>query len=232
MRHRANFGQLRRMGAGRAPAAVATLVAPAPDPATGLDPVEAERQRILRWLHDGPLQALEYIAADGWRPRGGADPDELARVAADAADALRRFIREGGEPEITVALVDAVRQVVDEARRHGPQRIELVRGPADGALYGPPLQALAGSLREALTNARKHSGAERVFVYCEEEDGRAVVTVRDDGVGGASGDLAGGFGIRSSIMERMAAAGGWARVERAATGGVVVMLGIDRARPR
>jgi signal transduction histidine kinase len=38
-------------------------------------------------------------------------------------------------------------------------------------------------VQEALTNVRKHAGAERSWVTCVETDGRVVLEVRDDGSG-------------------------------------------------
>lgn len=225
--HRRRVAQYRR-GRGRFAGTHAggTALAPGGPPA-GDAAVLEERARFLRWLHDSPLQALDYVAARGWRDPGDADPADLARVAALAAEELRRFIREQGEPAGSGAFFKDVGDVVDEARRLGSHRIELVRGPIDGSSGGARPQALIGALREALTNARKHAGATRVVVYCEEEGGRAVITVRDDGVGASADRLHSGFGVRHSILDRMRAAGGWAHVEQSADGGVVVRLGAD-----
>jgi signal transduction histidine kinase len=197
-------------------------------PASVPTAVLAERERTLCWLHDGPLQALEYIAAAGWRGSGDADVAELAHVAAAAAEDLRRFIGEQGESAVHESFFTSVREVVEEARREGVYRTELVRGPTDGSLDAVSLLALIGALRETLTNVRKHSGATRVLVYCEEEDGRAVITVRDDGVGASPRELHGGFGVDRSIIGRMQSVGGWARLEPAPEGGLLVRLGADR----
>ncbi len=58
---------------------------------------------------------------------------------------------------------------------------------------------------EALTNAIKHSGAERVDVEIASSNGTLTVEVRDDGVGGAT--MKGGSGIRG-LADRVDAAGG------------------------
>ena len=49
-------------------------------------------------------------------------------------------------------------------------------------------------IAETLTNAAKHAGAQHVLVTMDLADGRAVLEIRDDGVGGAS--PAGGSGLR------------------------------------
>ena len=62
---------------------------------------------------------------------------------------------------------------------------------------------------EALTNAVKHAAATHVRVVVRREQDSAVVTVTDDGVGGARVD---GRGLRG-LADRVAANGGRLRVE-------------------
>lgn len=71
--------------------------------------------------------------------------------------------------------------------------------------------ALAWSLREAVTNAIRHSGATRVCVTLERADGEMVLTVRNNGRGlagtvGAT-DAFGGNGL-AGLRERLDAVGG------------------------
>ena len=63
---------------------------------------------------------------------------------------------------------------------------------------------------EALTNASKHARASCVNVSVTRANGRAVVEVADDGVGGA--DLRGGSGLRG-LRDRVEALGGELDVE-------------------
>jgi signal transduction histidine kinase len=56
---------------------------------------------------------------------------------------------------------------------------------------------------EALTNVVKHAAASKAFVSVAVRDGRLVVEVRDDGVGGASAGL-GGSGL-IGLNDRIAA---------------------------
>jgi signal transduction histidine kinase len=58
---------------------------------------------------------------------------------------------------------------------------------------------------EALTNVAKHAWAEKVTVDVASTDGTLVVTVADDGVGGA--DLDRGSGLRG-LVDRVDAVGG------------------------
>jgi signal transduction histidine kinase len=63
---------------------------------------------------------------------------------------------------------------------------------------------------EGLTNAVKHSGASTVSVSAARHDGRLVVSVSDDGAGGA--DSAGGSGLRG-LRDRVEAHGGTLRID-------------------
>jgi signal transduction histidine kinase len=62
---------------------------------------------------------------------------------------------------------------------------------------------------EALANAAKHSEASRIDVALEEREGRLVLSVRDDGVGGA--DAGRGSGL-VGLTDRVEALGGSIRV--------------------
>jgi len=68
---------------------------------------------------------------------------------------------------------------------------------------------------EALTNVAKHAQASRARVKITMGDGRLVVLVEDDGIGGV--ELAAGSGLRG-LADRIEAMGGTLRVEPARTG--------------
>jgi signal transduction histidine kinase len=72
---------------------------------------------------------------------------------------------------------------------------------------------------EALTNIAKHAEASAVRVRVKRTDGRAVVEVADDGIGGADG--AQGTGLRG-LADRVDALGGRLRVESPPGRGTVV----------
>ncbi|NUT43271.1 MAG: sensor histidine kinase, partial [Thermoactinospora sp.] len=69
------------------------------------------------------------------------------------------------------------------------------------------------------TNALKHAGADSIDVEVAVEAGRATVTVRDDGRGGA--DLRAGTGLRG-LAERVRSAGGHLVVSDARPSGTVL----------
>jgi signal transduction histidine kinase len=79
---------------------------------------------------------------------------------------------------------------------------------------------------EALANAAKHSDASRIDVSLERRDGNLVLSVRDDGVGGA--DAARGSGI-VGLDDRVEALGGSLRVDSSPGKGtqIVAQLPLD-----
>ncbi|MGH3423725.1 MAG: sensor histidine kinase, partial [Nocardioidaceae bacterium] len=101
--------------------------------------------------------------------------------------------------------------------------IEVV-GVGDAPMDGD-VAAMARAAREAMTNAAKHSGAERVDVYAEVGDGRAEVFVRDRGAGfdpdGVAEDR---MGIRGSIVGRVERHGGTAVIRSEPGSGTEVRL--------
>ncbi len=85
-------------------------------------------------------------------------------------------------------------------------------GPLDGAI-----EAIVQAAREAMTNAAKFAGSERVDLYAEVEPDRVEVFVRDRGVGFDPGAIpADRRGMRDSIVGRMERHGGRAAVRSSA----------------
>src|SRR5690606_15103924 len=90
-------------------------------------------------------------------------------------------------------------------------------------------QPLVQAVREAVTNAGKHSGADRVDVFAEVEADRIEVFVRDRGVGFDESTVRPDrMGVRESIHARMARSGGSARIRTAPGEGTEVRLEMNR----
>jgi signal transduction histidine kinase len=91
----------------------------------------------------------------------------------------------------------------------------------------PPVETPAYFLvAEALTNVARYAQASEADVAVTRENGRAVIEVRDDGVGGA--DPRSGSGLRG-IADRVAALDGRLHVESPVGGGTVVRAEIPVA---
>lgn len=198
--------------------------------AAGADDLAAveEREWVRGHLHDTALQILEFIAGDGFGT--GLSADKIAQLAGGAARDLRRWadsLRMPVEPE----LLPELKLITEEARSLEPH-VELVVGEIGAKPTGEQVEALAGAVREAVTNARKHARASQVIVRVEcDGDGRTAVTVTDDGIGidldrARNGD---GLGVKGSIVGRMKRVGGHASLEDAPGGGTLVTL-VTKAR--
>lgn len=186
--------------------------------------VMEERERVRREIHDSIIQDLGTVDAQ-------LDAAELAYEAGipkrvkmhigraregnqRATIEARRLVNELGSkerdgftlPEALVVLVkrfseesgiDAVFDVSGEVRRLAPQVEHSLKRVA----------------QEALSNARKHSGASRVDVSLTFGDNRVALEINDDGIGPTSGKgngklhEDGGFGMRS-MRERTEGIGG------------------------
>jgi len=170
--------------------------------------VADERRRIARELHDGLAQELAFIAnsardlaADGvdW-----VKLRQLGSAAQRGLDESRRAVaalsREIDEP-FDVALVQAVEEV---AGRLGT-RVHIAAEPVD---VEPHVQEqLLRIVREAVTNAGRHSSAELVRVQCTN-GGPVHIRVQDDGVGFDPATAHPfGFGL-TTMRERAAEIGG------------------------
>jgi anti-sigma regulatory factor (Ser/Thr protein kinase) len=184
---------------------------------------EDEREWVRGFFHDTALQMLEYIAGDALGT--GLDAEQIANVAAGAARDLRRWTDAVDDCEER-ELLQELELVTAQARKLDP-RVRLVVGKISDPPSGDQAAAIAGAVREAVNNARKHSQAENVIVRVERsEDGSTTVTVTDDGVGIDLDALtrSSGLGVAGSIVGRMRRAGGDASLERAPGGGTRVTL--------
>src|SRR5215212_9496483 len=155
----------------------------------------AERQRLARDLHDLVLQDLTYAlqAAQAYRLTQKVDEEEgalnLTQLIASlrrASQGLREAVYElrAGEA-VGRALARAVEDLVELERRRSPA-LEVELAVEDGVPTKLPEEMCKGVLlvvREALTNARRHSSARRVRVALGTTEEELVVEVSDDGVG-------------------------------------------------
>jgi signal transduction histidine kinase len=173
-------------------------------------PEDPELEVLRRRLHDTTLQTLEYIANAGTLG-AGADLERVMRLAAREATELR-YLLEGVVGDAPESLTATLRSVVADAQVFGDGRIELALGPMDGSLDRLTVVELGGAVREALTNARKHAEASRVTVYAEEQQGRAMLSVVDDGRGADLSRARRGLGLAHSIVGRCERLGGRAEV--------------------
>jgi signal transduction histidine kinase len=168
------------------------------------------RRRIEQNLHDGgqgPLITLGlqlHAAKAAVPPELGelsAQLDRAAAVAAGALDNLREIAR-GIHPAVLTR--GGLRFALNTLARRCPIPVDL-RVHVNERLPEPVEVSAYYFVAEALTNAAKHAGASAADVEAELAGDLLRVTVRDDGVGGAS--LAGGSGL-AGLKDRVEALGG------------------------
>jgi PAS domain S-box-containing protein len=185
---------------------------------------DAERRRLERNLHDGAQQRLVSLALTLRLAEGAAarDPEESARLLADAHRELAESIQE--LRELARGLHPAVLSerglapALDILANRSPVPVAMdVAVP--GRLPAPIEAAIYYVVSEGLTNVARYARASAVEVRIALDDGHAVASVADDGVGGA--DPAGGTGIQG-LIDRVEALGGALRVESAAGAGTAL----------
>ncbi|MER6157984.1 GAF domain-containing sensor histidine kinase [Streptomyces sp. NPDC001868] len=154
--------------------------------------IAEERSRLAHELHDAVSQKLfslrltaqaaaALVDRDPTRAKG--ELQHVAALAAEAADELRAAVVElrpaGLDEDGLAATLRTQVHVMDRA--HSARVTFSGRGAR--ALPAAQEEAMLRVAQEALHNALRHSGAERVDVTLDRHGGGAVLRVTDDGTG-------------------------------------------------
>jgi signal transduction histidine kinase len=165
------------------------------------------RRRIERDLHDGAQQRLVSLALRlratqaAMPPELGAQLDHSVAEATGALDELSEIAR-GIHPAILAerGLAPALKTLA----RRSPIPVDL-QVQVTERLPEPAEVSAYYVIAEALTNAAKHARASTVSVHIEVAGDVLLLTVRDDGAGGA--DFTRGTGL-AGLKDRVEALGG------------------------
>jgi signal transduction histidine kinase len=181
----------------------------------------AERRRLERDLHDGAQQRLVSIGlavrhVQAQLPSASPEAneldtavDELGRAIEELRELARGVRPAGLDDGLGAALERLARQsALPTTVRATPERFE------DGVETTVYFVA-----SEALANAAKHARASLVSLEVARTNGTLVLTVADDGVGGALPSAGSGL---AGINDRVAALGGSLRIDSAAGRGTTV----------
>jgi signal transduction histidine kinase len=186
---------------------------------------DVERRRIAGDLHDGLQGRLVLLAIQANAVRGDstlsasgrADAAELGAGLQTAISELRDLVQ-GVMPAMLSerGLCAATAELAD--RCPIPVRLDLDRArvPLPGGVESTGYFIVA----EALANAVKHSHATMVDLRMTQHDGRLLIELRDDGVGGAHTN--GGAGMRG-MADRVAALAGRLDVHSPPGGGTGIV---------
>ncbi|GAA3386159.1 sensor histidine kinase [Cryptosporangium minutisporangium] len=171
------------------------------------------RRQFERNLHDTVLSTLTVVAR-------GALGDRLDLVRARCGRDLALLDRLDDVPD-TSGLFASIGW--EAGCRAMPVRVAL---PSDEPRLPPGVvEALAGAVRESLSNVERHAGASSAELTATIVDGGVRIVVRDNGKGfDPTATTPEQTGVRRSIVERMAAVGGRARIDSAEGQGTEVTL--------
>lgn len=155
---------------------------------------EAERARLARELHDGPVQDLIALAqqaemAHRLIARGEVEPartqlEQLQQAARRVIEELRRLIAALRPPYIEdLGLLPALEMLVRQAAETTEATVRLV---TEGEIRrcSPDVELAAYRIaQEALNNALRHARARTITVQVRQDGRQLILTVADDGIG-------------------------------------------------
>jgi two-component system, NarL family, sensor histidine kinase UhpB len=198
---------------------------------------EEERKRIARDLHDEVNQSLTALllrieaAAQEAPPALRAQLGEVKQLADQAMGELLDLARQLRPTALDDhGLVAALTTHVRDFDRRGQARASFW---ADPRLEGLPADAQVVVYRvaqEALVNAARHSGADRVEVSLEPRDSKVRLEVSDNGSGFAFDEEGKGLGL-SGMRERALLVGGTLEIDSRPGKGTSVVLEIPAPSP-
>ena len=184
------------------------------------------RRRIERDLHDGTQQRLVTLKLSVDDAEADVPPDrcdlraELSRIAAGLMDAVAELqeISRGIHPAILSlgGLGPALRTLAH--RSTIPVELDV---PAGTRLPEPIEVAAYYVASEALANSAKHAQASHMQVSLATRNGSLVLSIRDDGVGGA--DAGRGSGL-VGLQDRVEALGGTIGIDSPPGGGTSILV--------
>ena len=190
---------------------------------------DAERRRIERDLHDGAQQRLVSLALTLRLLQSAPESERaalVARASEHAGGALEelRDLARGIHPTLLTeaGLAAALRGLAERS----PVAVRL--GALPDARLAERIEAAAYFVcSEAVANVAKHAGATEARVDVVAGENEILITISDDGTGGA--DLQTGSGLRG-LSDRVEALGGALAVSSPAGRGTLVTARIPLSR--
>jgi signal transduction histidine kinase len=186
------------------------------------DATEAERVQVDAIVHDGVLTTL-LSAARAYTP-------EAKALAATMAGNAMGFLREAARAPVD-GLADVSLNAVAQRIAHAADELGVpfdveVRDPGTRTVPASAGEALVSAATQAMVNSRQHAGdTRRRLRVAPSDDGGIRIEVGDDGHGFALDDVpTERLGVRVSILERVALAGGSARIDSAPGAGTLVSI--------
>jgi two-component system nitrate/nitrite sensor histidine kinase NarX len=154
----------------------------------------AERARVAREIHDGAIQALIGIEmeteaarrrAEGEAPSFGAELAHIQQLLRQEVVSLRELMQELRPPDLDAPhhLPDMLAALVERFRRDSGIAAHFASGSNTAAMSLKTAVEVARITQEALSNVRKHSGADRVLVEFAPMGRSWRLSIDDNGSG-------------------------------------------------
>ena len=179
-----------------------------------------ERADMAAHLHDSVLQTLALIQ------KQANDPRAVMRLARSQERDLRSWLYDESDQADQTLVGAAKRAAAEVEDRHGVPVEVVTVGDCD---LTEELSSLVRAASEAMVNAAKHSGADKIDVFVEVDGDRVELFVRDRGKGfDADSVPEDRLGLRHSVIGRMERHGGRATVRSSPGTGTEVRLEMDR----
>jgi signal transduction histidine kinase len=173
-------------------------------------------------LHDSVLQTLALIQRRAKENRG------IVRVARRQERELRAWLNGGPPLSATNMLSGALIRAAEEVEDEHDVFVEL--STAGDTTLDDRTTGLILAAREAMKNAARFAGVEKIYVLAEVVDNGIRVIVRDQGAGfDPSGVPEDRRGIRDSITGRLDRLGGTASIRSAVGHGTEIELYVGAA---
>jgi len=207
-----------------------------------------ERERLARELHDGIGQILGYMGIQAqtavkWINDGNNEKTKsllgrLVAVAKDAHADVRESIHHlrstSGQDW---SFIPALQNYIDKFQVNYGIRTELslYDGIGENAFDRVVGVELLRVIQEALTNSRKHSGAQTLRVCIERRQNKACITITDDGHGFDADQLERNDGSHFGLIfmrERMEQIGGSLKIDAIPGGGAALKLDVPIRKQR
>jgi two-component system nitrate/nitrite sensor histidine kinase NarX len=167
-----------------------------------------ERVRLSREIHDGLAQTLGFLKLQVAQMQSYLERGEFDRLqhaihqcyenlseayidAREVIDGLRVTVRGSGKENFT-GLDGWLRQVADDFQTNVTNDAIHINLSEIDPHIELPVEVHAQLIRivqEALSNIRKHSGADQAWISCREKDGDLFLEIRDNGKGFSAEDI-------------------------------------------
>lgn len=189
----------------------------------------AERERIGRDLHDllGHTLSLVALKSELAGKLVERDPQAAVRELAEVARVAREALGQVRSAVTGIRAAGVASELASARLLLESDGVVFRYEVASLAIPAEVETVLAMTLREAVTNIQRHARARNARARLRADGGEAVLSIEDDGRGGA---IAPGNGLRG-MRERLEALGGRLRVDSAPGRGTQLQAHVPLSQP-